>query len=264
MPRPCVLLTVYRRYWELSLALTRLRDLAGEFPSPPYIAVVWADPEYGRLTYFRDLLSSRLCHAVYGRPRVAEDGTGATTRPEGLNIRLGYDRLRWLFGRDFFCVVQAADVYPRPGAYKFVCDRLAGAPEPPPHWDPQRPVEEASPAKAVCFRWENPSAKNAFHTNFFGVASEPHYWPPTPEPDQQSVLEHLWGKTLSSLPDVYRSHNSGCRFFWHEHESEGLCAFPVEGEWLGGGVWCHLRAPVSWGERCRAVRAVLGRMIPSW
>jgi hypothetical protein len=229
--RALILLTVYRRYHELSLALARLEEAKKEeFRELPIVWIVWAQPELARLWYFRDLLQTGKINRLLTREKLPQEGErGGTTYPESHNLQLGLQEARQWLTSEFssflsyhYVVVQAADILPKPGAYRYIDDRLHGVPIP--------NLTDDQPWKAVVFHWENACCGQAiWHTNFFAVPLEEDYWPPLSTSDNQETLERQWGLKLQEKKPyrVFETHNSSQRLFFHQHLSEQLPVWPL-------------------------------------
>ncbi len=250
-----ILLTVYRRYHELTRAIEGVWRAwkAGEFRQKPEVWVVWAQPEVSRLWFFQGLLARGEVHRVVGRPRLAGEGPGRpTTYPESHNLRLGLSQLsrEGGGGPEVYVIGQAGDVLPNPDTYRFLDDRLHGVPM------PGEPDE--GEWKAVVFHLQNPSVHHdIWHTNFFAVPLDERYWPPVCGEDHADVLERQWGALLAQTkPErVFRSSNYNAKRFHHDHLSESLPAFPVVPQLGSAGFGLSVVALPWWGRlRERAVR----------
>lgn len=213
--KPVIVLTVYRRYFELAANLNRIKELAGEFGEKPDVVVVWAKPELGRLWFFDRLRSEGLVQKLLTRqPSEGESVGQATSYPESRNIRLGLEWVRDNYDpATTYAIVQAGDVTAKPQhGYKYVDTQMGEG------------------AGAVLFHWQNGCVHvDIWHTNFFAVRLDPVYWPPLSPLDCQDVLESQWGKQLSRTkpPGVVQSHNYKSKRFVHSHESEAQPEWPV-------------------------------------
>jgi hypothetical protein len=234
--RAVVVVTVYRRYYELERSLRRLRELSGEFSEPPAVLIVWAQPEVCRLWFFRKLKAEGLYDEVITRVRLPNEAADQpTTYPESYNIRLGLQHVRDHYP-GCYALVQAADVMAKPGqAYHFVDQHVQAG------------------AAAVLFYWPNGCVRdNIWYTNFFAVKADEQYWPPLVEPGDQDVLEWKWGKLLMERqpPGIEKNHNYNFKRFTHEHLSEThpTPSFP---ESDGCGVFMTIKGRRHWLLRIR-------------
>lgn len=213
--KPVVIFTVYRRYYELDRAIFALHgELAEDLSEKPDVVVVWASPEVNRLWYFQQLLGNSLVNHLLTREPVPEEGPDRpTTYPESLNIRMGLEFVRETYGEGAYAIVQAADVMPRKGrGYRKVDESFQGG------------------AKAVLFNWNNGFVQaGAWHTNFFGVCLDRAYWPPVATPQENDVLEWMWGKELLAkhLPGIVKDTNVRNYWFDHDHLSETVEPWPT-------------------------------------
>ncbi len=90
-----ILLTVHRRYYELSRAIERIHELRAEFAVAPEIVVVWSQPEVSRFWFFDELLADHKIQHLVGRPALpGECASGPKTYPESYNLRLGLNFIR--------------------------------------------------------------------------------------------------------------------------------------------------------------------------
>lgn len=233
-----VVVTVHRRYHELVAALTRLAELRSEFPSPPKVYVVWADPEPGRLFLFRRLESAGLMASLLTRPRLPGDGEGrATSVLESVNIRLGLERVLADLGPEALAVVQASDVLPKA---KMAYAHLLG------------PEGLGGGAKAALLWWPGAGdLARAWHTSLFAVTMDTTYWPPLLRVGEADTLEWAWGKALDGKPHLATDHNSGHRRFTDFHLSEGLPPFDRFPEPASGGCSLFIRPPFTFREKLR-------------
>lgn len=214
--KPVVVVTVYRRYFELRRCLERVRELRGEFSETPTVAVVWACPEVGRLWFFRELTESGLVDVVLTRQKLPDESPDrSTTYPESHNIRVGLEWVRANFDNgSTYAVVMAADILPSPEKAF-------------------RPVDfhmSFDSGQAAVFHWANGCvSSNIWHTNFFAVGMDPRYWPPVIGPDSGDTLEWAWGKQLMAarLHAILEGHNSREQKFTHAHLSEYEPPWPV-------------------------------------
>ena len=209
MIKPVILLTVYRRYKELELSLRQIKQRIGEFKIQPDVVVVLAAPEVGHLWFFQKLQQEGLIHHLLIRPKlIGGDGVSATTYTESRNIRLGLNFIKANYSHyeKFYALVQAADVNPKVGTYGMMDAFMHGESE-----------EERNP-KAFLYRWPNNCVQvDVWHTNLFCVILDDNYWPPISELGDQDVLEHKWGKELSSkrLPGIIKWLNYNNKYFVH-------------------------------------------------
>jgi hypothetical protein len=204
MPRKPVLgVTLHRRYTELARNLAASRRLFGEFPEPPAVVVVAAQPEAAALPFLARLVREGLAHHVLYRPSEGLDGEAATP-PESQNIDLFLRFARDVWGPDAYAVLQAADVRPEPQTYALVDAHMQDG------------------GAGVVFHWANGTTRhNIWHTNFFAVAlGDASLWPSVSPPNDPDVLERQWGRKLSArgYPGRWwQTHNSRCQRFVHEH-----------------------------------------------
>lgn len=236
--RPVILVTVFRRYHELSRNLEKTWELSGEFAVPPIVVVVWAAPEPGRMWFFRDLMAKGLVQHVIPRPLLMGDGNAAnTTYPESVNLRLGLEFIRKNY-EDAYVLMQAADISPNPGCYRFV----------------ERFMQDGE-TRAMVFHWPNNLVVNGiWHTNFFCVpANDDRYWPPVSTRDHADVLEWQWGKRLTDLqlPGLMQTSNYNQKFFNHAHESESLPVWPIIPQLHVTGVCLSVRGYKSLRQKLR-------------
>lgn len=230
--KPVVVITVFRRYHELLSNLKVVRELSGEFSEPPDVVVVWARPELGRVKFFDRLVRDGLVTKVISRPPLPGEG-GATSYPESHNIRAGLEWVRDHYpAGSAYALVMAADVRPNPEhGFKFVDSAMTAG------------------NSAVVLHWENGSVVHGiWHTNFFAVRLDEAYWPPLARPGDGDTLEFAWGKRLRAraLPGVVESHNSRGRRFAHDHVSESLPPFPVEGLDCAAGCPLYISCEPWW------------------
>ena len=206
--KPYILLTVYRRYFELDRAINQIWKAVskGEFSDSPDVTLVWAQPEEQRLWYIDRLLQQQKIHQVVFREKLPLEGArGGTTYPESRNLRSGIESIvsRNQESRAYI-IGQAADILPRQGAYRLLDEKM--------DWG----------ANAVVFRLNNPRRQpNLWHTNFFAVSLDEQYWPPVVDYESSEILEFHWGKQLAStdLTAICTIENAP-RWFAHEHLSE--------------------------------------------
>jgi hypothetical protein len=199
--KPIICVTVHRRYTELALNLAASKEKFGEFAVPPEVVLVVAQPERAALPFFERLRHEGLIHHLLFRPSNGLDSP-ITTYPESHNIQLALRYVSDIWGPESYVLLQAADVCPNKGTYRFVDEHMQ------------------QDGDGAVFHWENPTARaNVWHTNFFAI--RPNHtasWPPIVEPGDADVLERKWGRQLENLPGNWlRTHNSNNKRFVHEH-----------------------------------------------
>lgn len=237
MRQAVILLTVHRRYYELSRAIARIHELSHEFAVPPQIVVVWSQPEVSRLWFFDELTESGRIQHLLGRPALpGENEKGPTTYPESHNLRMGLEFIRSTFpAQETYVIGQAGDIYPQAEhCYQYI-DRL---------------VQQGS--RAVVFYWANGCLNSdIWHTNLFAVPLDEAYWPPVATPESQDVLERMWGLVLveRQLPDVVRNHNSNNKRFVHAHLSEQREPWPERAVCVDGELTLYVRGRMAWYRR---------------
>jgi hypothetical protein len=213
MRKPVIAITVYRRYYELTQNLKLIHQFKSEFAVTPDIVVVWAQPEVPRLWFFQELLASGHITSLLTRPHLVGESSNNTTYPESYNLSLA---LRWVsfsYKDDAYLLGQAADVEPKPGAYRTIDKRMQEG------------------CQAFLIHWPNGVCRSdIWHTNFFAVGMDENYWPPVAEVTDADTLERQWGLSLSArrLPYIEKSHNASNRFFSHRHLSEGHEPWPCK------------------------------------
>lgn len=214
MRKAIILMTVARRYHELSSNLVRVREVAlRELGYQPDVVVVWAAPEVGRLWLFQKFLAEGQVTHVVGRPPLAEENGygGATSHPESHNIRAGLEFILSTYEpQAHYVVMNGADISVNDGTLKFIDAKM-------------------KEHQAVLYHWDNGSCNSGiWHTNFFAVCLDERYWPPLSPPEHADVLERQWGRKLELIrPEgVFEWNNSRNQRFKHLHESESLEPLP--------------------------------------
>lgn len=225
--RPIICVTVHRRYTELAQNLAASKALFAEFGDiAPQVVLIAAQPERNALSFFERLRSEGLISHLLFRPSNGLDGP-VTTYPESQNIRLALSFCKDICGPgSSYVILQAADVEPNPGTYRFVNDFMQ------------------QDGDGVLFHWENGSARNnVWHTNFFAISLDNEAsWPPIAERGDPDVLERKWGRQLDDqnyLGNWLRTHNSSEKRFKHRHlelsplpsETEPLPTHPKKSWW---------------------------------
>lgn len=197
--QPIILITVFRRYFELLSSLDNIESLHGEFNKKPIIVVVWSSPEVKHLWFFQELLAQKRINHLVVRYQTPQDGIGrATTYPESLNLRLGLEFIDKEYqGWNYYVIGQAADIIVAPGTYGLINNKIQSV-------------------KAVLFHWHNGISHRCWHTNFFAVAHK-DYWPPISSLDENNTLEVQWAMYLdgNNLSQFYKTHNSRELKFQH-------------------------------------------------
>lgn len=222
---PVLVVTVYRRYYELHKNLQEFQRLAQKLGLLVPVVVVWAAPEVGHLWFFQQLRRDGDIAFWVERPAMAGDGNQQnTTHTESHNLRLGLEEARGSFGQDFYFIVMAADVCPTEAGLRWVHEYM------------QEPA-----TRACVFIWPNSIVPfGAYHTNFFAVTEDHTYWPPVSVAEHADVLEWQWGRQLldNALPGIVTAPNPNNKFFVHKHESEGQPLWAVKPQ--ADGVGCGL------------------------
>ncbi len=242
--RVVLLVTVYRRYWELRKNLERTREKAlVELGYMPDVVLVWASPEVGRLWFIQELQKKGLITHLLKRPAIdGLDGIRPTTFSESINLRLGLNFIKQHYDNaTHYVVMHAADIYLQDCTFSFVNDRINGR------------VEEG-PQNAVVFFWQNGvTSSDTWATYFFAVCLDPAYWPPVSPPDHQDVLERQWGLLLQKTqpPGVFKWHNAHERRFLHRHESESLPPLELRPQHELSSLSLTCRGYKSWWNQLR-------------
>ena len=235
--RCVILLTVFRRYHELSRTITRIHELKEEFVLPPEIVVVWAQPEVSRLWFFEELQQTGKIQHLLGRPKLpGEREGGSTTYPESHNLRLGLEFVRRTFpAHETYVIGQAGDILPQPDhCYRYLDSHIQNG------------------EQAVVLHWSNGCCTaDVWHTNLFAVPLDEAYWPPVADPDSPDVLERMWGRQLTErqLPGVVRNHNSNNKRFVHAHLSEQLESWPERTVFADVGLTLSVCGYLPWWRR---------------
>ena len=206
--KPVILVTVYRRYFELSRTIERIHELHSEFSHRPDIVVLWAQPEPARIWFFDQLLREGKIETLLTRKQLpGETPTTATSYAESHNLRIGLDFIRSKYDpATHYAICQAADAYANPEqCYQFIDGKIQEGYE------------------AVTLFWPNGCVHDdIWCTNMFAVPLDETYWPPVSKIGDSDVLERQWGLLLKSRqpPSIFKNHNSNNKRFLHEHLSE--------------------------------------------
>lgn len=217
--QPIILVTLYRRYFELVDTINNIQRLKGEFKLAPIIVIVWADPEPDKYGLMEQFLKEGKAHYILERKKSEYDGWNKPTTPaELLQFEMGFNFIKEKFkGQDYYIVVNGADILVSDGIYGLV-------------------DKEIQTHSAVLFFWFNGIATmDAWHTNFFAVKDQ-RYLPKYEEKYAVDTLETMWGKRLvdENLRDFFKSHNSREMKFKHIHDSTHTTLFPSNN---GSGVF---------------------------
>lgn len=232
-----IVVTVYRRYYELSRTMARIEELRSEFCEAPDVIVVWAQPEPSRLWYFEKLLVEGKIKRLLTRPQLpGETPQTATTYAESRNLRMGLEYVKAHYDPDTtYVIVQAADAYANPGhCYKYIDDKIQEGEE------------------AVVLFWDNGCIHDdIWCTNMFAVPLDDSYWPPLAEIGDQDVLERQWGRLLKQRqpPRIFKNHNSDSKRFQHNHLSEHQPEWPRFAVNDGFGVPLFISGYTPWWKR---------------
>ncbi len=213
---PVILITIYRRYYELIENLEHNINLATkEFGVKPDIVIVWASPELGRYHLLQDLLNRGIISKVILRYNENNcDGIYSTTHPESISIRRGLEYIKQNYKEDLhYTILQTADIKIKPGAYQFIKNSFVDGIE------------------AVVFSNGGTGLTRIglLYTLFFAVGFNEKYWPPISERDNPDILEWQWTKQLLDMDfkNIVTSHNSRDKKFSHNHTSEFNVTFPI-------------------------------------
>lgn len=235
--KPVILLTVYRRYFELSRAIQRIRELTHEFAFPPEVVVIWAQPEPARAWFFDKLIrEGHIKHLLTRKKLDGESPQTATTYAESHNLRIGLEFIRDHYDPDTtYAICQAADVWPNnETCYGFIDKVIQGGDE------------------AVVMFWSNGCVNSdIWHTNMFAVPLDEEYWPPVARIGDQDVLERQWGLLLKSRqpPLIHKTHNNNNRRFLHEHLSEHVEEWPRLPIFYGSGAQLFVSGYMPWWKQ---------------
>ncbi len=236
--KPVILITLYRRYVELQHNLQRFQEIKHEFAEPPDVVLVWAQPELGRLWFIEELQAEGKIQHVLGREREPDETSQvATSYPESMNIRKGLEFIRKTYGDNSYCLMQAADIWPREGIYGMVDSHM-----------------QKEDMNAVIFHWQNGIIHSGiWHTNFFAVSMDDRYWPPLSKPGHADVLERHWGSELAkkALPGIFQTHNYQCKKFLHTHETETSEPWPIFPRTDGQCICVYVRGWKPWRLRLK-------------
>lgn len=216
--QPIILITLHRRYRELIESLETVKELEDEFDIKPKKIVVWADPCIGHYWILRQLLQEEKIDYLVLRNKSVFDGEGKpTSYPESLNIKKGFEFIEENF-KDYFVIVKASDVFPRPGIFEYINKKIKDVP-------------------AILFFWENRIEKiNAWNTCFFAVRHDFKEIPPVS--NNSDTLEINWGKMLASKKVAFeRNHNSRDRKFYCKNYQE---AFPIKPLYYFSSISCFV------------------------
>lgn len=206
--KPVILVTVYRRYFELARTIERIHELKHEFSQVPDIVVIWAQPEVTRIWFFNRLLQEGKIQRLLTRPQLPDEfPSTATTYAESHNLRIGLNHIKATYDASTtYALCQAADVYANPEqCYQYI----------------DRKIQEGE--EAVVLFWPNGCIHDdIWHTNMFAVPLDESYWPPVASLNDSDVLERQWGLLLKQgqPPYVHKNHNHNNKRFLHEHLSE--------------------------------------------
>lgn len=230
--KPVIVITLYRRYFELSKNLERLISLRHCFQQTPDVVLVWAAPEMGRMWFIEELLEKGWVQKVIGRPRLEIDGNpGQTTSPESINIRVGLEDVRGNYYK-YYALLLSADIELTENGCRYIDEQMQGG------------------ASAVVFYWPNTIAPYAsYHTNCFAVSQNRTYWPPvSPDPGHADVLERQWWMQLSepTINGVVISTNDKQSLFIHRHETELQPDFPMYSRCSYTGIPLSICGHKSW------------------
>lgn len=254
--KPVIVMTVYRRYHELNIALGRIEELRAQFSTFPDVVLVWAQPEVGRLWFIQELLDGGKIRHVLTRSRLDGEGeVGGTTYPESHNLRLGLEWVRANYDpAETYAIGHAADVWVKGDAYRQIDSHMN------------------SGKRAVVFWYDNAIILDGiWHTNLFGVCLDEQYWPPVSPKTSNEILERQWGLMLQrrSPPGIQKFSNYNQKLFRHNHLSEGLPSWPVIPQASAGGVSLGVVGYLPWWcifqktkERFRQWRKSASSLIP--
>ena len=212
----------------------------------PPVVVVWARPELSRRWVMEELRSEGLITHVLERGPVEGERDGcATTHPESHSIRQGLDFIKAEYGETHFAIMQGADIWVKPGMYRFLTDRM----------------NEQENSAVLFFMPNGVVHRDCFHTNFFAVPMDEIYWPPLAKKEDQDMLERKWGLQLkeNKVPDILIWHNNWDKSFIHAHESENQPAeerrpfristnvvIPLKAKRRTFGVWLLRKVGLLW------------------
>lgn len=231
MKQPVILVTCYRRYWELKQTLEHIDSLKSEFQVKPEIVVIWSCPELGRLWFFQELLKEgKIQHLIY-RDATKHDGGGPTTHTASLNIRKGLNFVKSQYKSGFFVICNDADILVVPGHFRWI-------------------EKEMNNGKhGILFFWFNGIRnENIWHTNFFAVDEQEKNWPPLSEFGHADVLEAQWGNSLIKigLDNFIITHNSRNQKFTDTSVPGNLPDFPWKPQHEESGVFLYIRGYIPW------------------
>lgn len=229
-----LLITLHRRYYELSQLLTRIEECRDVFPETPLVYLIWADPEIGRLWYINQLLAEGKVDRVITRPKLPEEGLSKnTTFFESHNLRLGLNKIAKEVGHAYV-IGHSSDILPHRSTYEYVV----------------RQIQDGY--QAVLFHWDNGIARqDVWHTNFFCIPTIRDYWPPLSPADEQDVLERQWGKLLLEVqpPAICKTHNYKEKRFTAGHLSESQPPWPIHPQLKSFSISLTTKGYIPWWRR---------------
>jgi hypothetical protein len=205
--QPVMIVTIYRRYWELVKLLRLLELYKNEFLIPPKLVVVYAQPEEHRLKWFRRLKKmKRIYHTILREGLVGENDVG-TTYAESHNIDLARKYIEEEFKEiPHYILMNTPDIWTYSGTYKYVDEKMQNGE----HY--------------VFFNY----AQNykCISTYFFALKSGFSPWPPVVHKATGQILEQQWGELFNNDPKIPKEFwdsivQKSNKFFAHMHEREG-------------------------------------------
>ncbi len=177
-----------------------------EFAQRPDIVIIRAAPDSRMDWMFNKLKEDGFINHIIERAELPYERSCGTTYSESHNINIGLNYVLENYKGEAYVIVQAADIQPQVGVYKFL-----------------EKIFFLQRVNAIAFWWDNSVNRNSFHTNFFAIKPQAtEAWPPVSEYNNPDVLEVQWGNLLTQTGGVERISNWNKKFFLEVHQSESL------------------------------------------